>query len=301
MNYTIRANYPINEILDFRESGYTDKLLEELQKSVGPEWDIYLYFELSRWKGVDLKIEPNARKKMVLCVGDESTRTNYSFLDEVDIIFRMYLPEDKRGTIYHVPVGPSRHFAPDKLVPFAERPRNVFFSGNLHQGRAGLYRALTGLPPLPFAVLHRLRRIVGEQFDKVFPASTIRFSTGFHNGIVPHEYARFVGESKIILCPAGIESPESMRHFEAASLGCVVVTEQMPDVTVYRNAPFITLSSWRELKPTIASLLREPARLLDLHHKTLDWWHTTAQPPAVGKLMQERMQLEVQKAKQPSI
>jgi hypothetical protein len=295
MNRTIRANYPIHEILDFRESGYTDKLLDELQKIVGDDWDIYLYFELSRWKGVDLQIEPSPRKKMVLCVGDESTRTAYSFLQEVDVIFRMYLPEDKRGNVYHVPVGPSKHFEPGKLLPFEERPRNVFFSGNLHQGRAGLYRALIGLPPLPFAILHRLRRVMGEQFDKAFPASTIRFSTGFHNGIAPQDYARFVGESKIILCPAGIESPESMRHFEAASLGCVIITEQMPDVTVYRNAPFLTLSSWRELKPIIAQLLREPNRLLDLHHQTLDWWRTTAQPQAVVALMKERMQLAVQK------
>jgi hypothetical protein len=295
MNRTIRANYPIKEILDFRESGYTDQLLDELQQRVGDDWDIYLYFELSRWKGLDLQIEPSPRKKMVLCVGDESTRTNYSFLDKVDVMFRMYLPEDKRGHVYHVPVGPSKHFAPGVLLPFEERPRNVFFSGNLHQGRAGLYRAFTGLPPLPFTVLHRLRRVMGERFDKAFPASTIRFSTGFHNGIAPQEYAQFVGESKIVLCPAGIESPESMRHFEAASLGCVVITEQMPTVTVYRDAPFVTLSSWRELKPTVARLLREPNRLLDLHHQTLEWWRTAAQPQAVVKLMQERMQAEAYK------
>jgi hypothetical protein len=285
----IYANYPVEEIVAFRESGYADKLLAELVTSLDGTWDIYLYFELSKWKGVDLIIHPSSRRKMVLCVGDESTRTNYSFLNEVDVIFRMYLPEDKRGKVYHVPVGPSKHFAPGELLPFEQRPRNVFFSGNLHQGRAGLYRALTGLPPLPFAVLHRLRRVFGEQFDKTFPASTIRFSTGFHNGIAPQEYARFVGESKIVLCPAGIESPESMRHFEAASLGCVIITEQMPDVTVYRNAPFVTLASWRDLKPTITQLLREPNHLLDLHHQTLDWWRTDAHPQSVVKLMQHRM------------
>lgn len=285
----IYSNYPIEEITAFRESGYTDQLLIHLANSL-PEWDIYLYFELSRWKGVELQVEPGSRCKLVLCVGDESTRTNYSFLDKVDAVFRMYLPVNQKGKIFHVPVGPSKHFAPPiELVPFTERPRNVFFSGNLHQGRADLYRALAKLPPLPFAVLHRLRRMTGEQFDEVFSASTIRFSTGFHNGIPPAEYAQYLAESKIVLCPAGIESPESMRHFEAASLGCVVLTTPMPDVSVYRGAPFITLTSWRELKPTINKLLRDPIRLADLHAQTLAWWRISASAEAATRRMVQQL------------
>lgn len=281
----IRANHPVEEILAFRETGYADKLLNCLAVAL-PDWDIYLHFELSRWKGNDLQIEPSPRRKLVLCVGDESARTNYPFLDKVDMVFRMYLPENQRGKIVHVPVGPSKHFAPPtELVPFAERPRNVFFSGNLHQGRAGLYQALTGMPPLPFAVLHRLRRILGEQFDRMFPDSVIRFSTGFHNGIPPAEYARYLADSKLVLCPSGIESPESMRHFEAASLGCVVITTAMPDVEVYRSAPFVTLGSWRELKPAIAKLLADPAHLISLHARTLDWWHSNASAEAATRHM----------------
>lgn len=285
----VRSNCPVEDILAFRESGYTDKLLTELAACLDENWDIYLFFELSRWKAPELLIEPSPRRKVVLCIGDESPRTNYSFLGQVDMVFRMYMPENQRGKIYHVPVGPSKHFEPSTVLPFIERPNNVFFSGNLHQGRAGLYRALTGLPPLPFSLLHRLRRFTGNNFDKAFPASIIRFSKGFHNGIPPHEYAQQAGASKIILCPAGIENPESMRHFEAASLGCIVVTERMPDVTVYRNAPFVVLSSWRELQSTINSLLLEPARMVDIHNQTLEWWRTTASPTAVVNQMVERL------------
>lgn len=292
--HTIRANYPLEEIVAFRESGYTDKLLQHLAAAL-PNWDIYLYFELSRWKGTDLVIEPSPRPKLVVCVGDESPRADYTFLPQVDVVFRMYLPENQRGKVFHVPVGPSKHFVPPgELRPFAERPHNVFFSGNLHQGRAGLYRALTGMPPLPFAVLHRLRRLFGEQFDKAFPASVLRFSTGFHNGIAPSEYARYLADSKIVLCPAGIESPESMRHFEAASLGCVVVSTPMPDVEVYRDAPFVFISSWRELKPTIAKLLRDPVRLAELHTHTLAWWRDSASPEAATQRMLRQLPASLQ-------
>lgn len=282
----IRANHPVEEILAFRETGYADALLRLLPPALGPDWDVYLHFELSKWKGNPLRIEASPRKKLVLCIGDESPRADYPFLNEVDLVFRMYLPENQRGKIYHVPVGPSHHFAPSPLVPFAERPHNVFFSGNLHLGRAGLYRALTRLPDwLPFAVLHRLKKVLGERFDGAFPNSIVRFSTGFHNGIAPEDYARMLGESKIVLCPPGVENPETMRHFESASLGCVVVTEALPDVAVYRNAPFVVLASWRELRATVARLLAEPNRLLDLHHQTLAWWRSTSRPEAVAETM----------------
>jgi hypothetical protein len=201
----------------------------------------------------------------------------------------MYLPENKRDKIYHIPVGPSNHFVPGRVVPFQERACNVFFSGNLHLGRAHLYRVLTGVPSVPFAVLHRLRRLLGEQFDAAFPNSIIRFSRGFHNGIPPEEYARLLGESKIVLCPAGIENPETMRHFEAASLGCIIVTTPLPDVSVYRNVPFVVLPSWRELQATVQRLLREPTRMIDLHLQTLDWWRNTASPAAVSRQILHQM------------
>lgn len=285
----ILANYPLNEILAFRESGYADKLVDGVVNELGEDWELYLYFELSRWKGEALQVQQNSRKKVVICIGDESARTDYSFLDQVDVIFRMYLPENQRGKVHHIPVGPSKHFVPGKIIPIQERTHNVFFSGNLHRGRAELYQVLAGVPPLPFVVLHRLRRLFGENFDKAFPNGIIRFSTGFHNGIPPEEYAGFLGNSKLVLCPAGIESPESMRHFEAASLGCIVITTPLPDVAVYRTAPFVVLPSWRELRPTVQQLLRDPARQAALHQQTLEWWRSTASPEAVAGQMVKRL------------
>lgn len=103
----------------------------------------------------------------------------------------MYMSENRKSNVFHVPVETSWYLTPPaKMQSFAERPCNVFFSGNLHRGRAGLYQALTRLPPLPFAVLHRLRRVLGEQFNNAFPHSTIHFSTGFHSGSTPEQYGR---------------------------------------------------------------------------------------------------------------
>ncbi|MET4075378.1 hypothetical protein [Hymenobacter sp. UYCo722] len=278
----ILSNLPLDKIASFRESGYAESLANYILQGLGEDWDFYLYFELSRWKGDDLQVEVSPRKKLVLCIGDESERTNYSFADQVDVIFRTYLPVNQRGKVFHLPVGPSKHFAPGEVIPVLKRKHNVFFSGNLHSGRAALYRVLAGVPLIPFALLHRLRGLFGEQFDNAFPASIIRFSNGFHNGIPLGDYAQLLGDSKIVLCPAGIENPESMRHFEAASLGCIIITTTLPDVVIYRNAPFIVLSSWRELKQTVERLLREPNRMAELHLKTLDWWRSMASPQSVA-------------------
>ncbi|SNC67710.1 hypothetical protein SAMN06265337_2044 [Hymenobacter gelipurpurascens] len=283
------SNEPLTDIWRYRESGYAEKLVNHVLAAAGEEWEVYLHLELSRWKGQDLQIQPSHRKKVVICIGDESARTDYPFRDQVDLIFRMYLPQNQQGNIFHIPVGPSREFRPDAIIPMHERAHNVFFSGNLHGGRAELYRVLAGAPPMPFALLHRLRWLLGENLDKNFSDSIIRFSRGFHNGISPQEYAQYIGNSKIVLCPAGIENPETMRHFEAASLGCIILTKPLPDAHVYRNAPFIVLSSWRELKPMVDQLLREPNRMQELHVATLEWWRSTASAEAVAAYMLHKM------------
>jgi len=279
----IKSNYPVEEIYAFRESGYIKKLIELLAVRLPSEYELYLHFQLSKWKGEDLVIDANNRKKVVLCVGDEAPNTTYSFQNKVDYIFRTYLPAPmhRKGKLYHLPVGPSAQFTATTVSDFISRPHNVFFSGNLHLGRANLYRAFTGAYLLPFALLHRTKKLLGTHFDGAFPASIVRFSTGFHNGITPTEYATLMRSSKICLCPAGVENPETMRHFEAAQLGSIIVTTPMPAVPMYQNAPFVVLSSWRELHKTVKQLLAEPNRMLDLHHQTLEWWRTQASAEAV--------------------
>ncbi|WP_324671893.1 hypothetical protein [Hymenobacter sp. GOD-10R] len=279
----ISSNYPIREIYNFRESGYIEAVLDKLADALSDEYELYLYFKLSKWKGFDLTITSRDKKKVVLCVGDESWDVSYSFIDKVNYIFRTYLPAHLHGlgNLHHLAVGPSTLFSVEGVKDFSTRKYNVFFSGNLHLGRADLYRCLTGAWILPFFLLHRIKKVLGVNFDKTFPASIIRFSTGFHNGIQPGEYASMMQDSKICLCPAGVENPETMRHFEAARLGNIVVSEPLPNVPVYKNAPFVILSSWRELHKTIRGLLAEPARMLDLHYQTLEWWHTQASAEAV--------------------
>jgi hypothetical protein len=285
----IDSNYPVEEIYSFRESGYIKTVVNSLIANLSNDYELYLYFQLSKWKGADLTISSTDKKKIVLCVGDESWDVSYSFLNKVDYIFRTYLPEHlhNQGKLNHLAVGPSAQFAGEEVKDFASRRYNVFFSGNLHLGRANLYRSLTGAWVLPFFLLHRVKKLLGVNFDSVFPSSIIRFSTGFHNGIQPDEYAKLMQDSKISLCPGGVESPETMRHFESARLGNIVISEQLPAVPVYQNAPFVFLSSWRELHKTVKSLLAEPNRMLDLHHQTLDWWHTQASAEATAAVIRQ--------------
>ncbi|MBC6611654.1 hypothetical protein H8B15_12010 [Hymenobacter sp. BT507] len=287
----IKGNYPVEEIYSFRESGYIKEVATNLSARLSADVELYLYFQLSKWKGNDLVIASNGKKKVVLCVGDESPNVSYPFLAEVDSVFRTYLPGQLHGhgKLNHLAVGPSTQFVAAEVKDFEARQYNVFFSGNLHLGRADLYRALTGAYLVPFALLHRTKKLLGTNFDATFPSSVIRFSTGFHNGISPSEYANYMQDSKICLCPAGVENPETMRHFEAAQLGNIVVTLPLPNVPVYKEAPFVVLSSWRELHKTIRQLLAEPNYMLDLHRKTLEWWRRQAAPETVASLIEQRL------------
>lgn len=74
------------------------------------------------------------------------------------------------------------------------------------------------------------------------------FSKQFKAGLTYVEYFDYLLQSKFILCPKGFYSPETFRHFEALHTGGIVISEKMPQVSIYKNNPFITYKDYSELK-----------------------------------------------------
>ena len=95
----------------------------------------------------------------------------------------------------------------------------------------------------------------------------------------PDEYMKEMANSKICLAPRGT-SFETFRHYEAASVGCVLVSDRLPPTWFYRNAPLVFVRDWRKLDQVLDGLLKDPAKLRTLHEQTLRWW-TTRLSPAV--------------------
>lgn len=290
MYEVIKSNIPIEKILLFREVGYIESVLDALIKELDiSEFEPWLIFRLSSHRE-QISIPVSKRKQIVFIIADESDFIPEIILKTSHAIFRQYLPDNlDYNHVFHLPVGPSRVSQCRPYKPVENRRYNVFFSGNLHLGRRELYNNFTRMRLLPFSMQHRIQGVRKAVYDTHYPQSYIRFSKGFHTGLDPNDYAEILYNSKITLCPYGLSSKETMRHFEAMRAGTLVVTKPMPAHHCYQKAPFITIEHWKNLDEQIEFLLSSRTLLRERQEQTLSWWNEVCSPKAVASYIIDRL------------
>jgi hypothetical protein len=107
-------------------------------------------------------------------------------------------------------------------------------------------------------------------------------SPGFWTGLERGEYYRVMSDSKIVACPAGACTPDTLRVAEALEAGCVPVAEdRWPDgygpasrsgyweYALGEKPPFPTLTDWREFP---AILERELRDWPNNRERLRQWW-----------------------------
>jgi hypothetical protein len=97
----------------------------------------------------------------------------------------------------------------------------------------------------------------------------------------PDVYLGEMANSKICLAPRGT-SFETFRHYEAVSVGCVVVSDRLPLTWFYRSIPFVFVKDWRKVDQILDRLLLDPEKLKALHEQTLKWWNDRLSPAALA-------------------
>lgn len=289
------SNLPEQDFYAFRETGYAGDLLKSLNRNwpqLFQEYHVLLYFKLvhdtSEW------VIATSTKPLILVVAaHEHPALPADVVSKAAVVFKQYVSPNESArysNLHRIPVGPSSVFPNVPVLPFAGRTHSVFFAGNLHRGRRQLYAELTRKHWMPFAILHRIRALLGTNFSHLFPRSAISFSAQFHAGFTPQKYAECLAQSRIVLCPYGVNEAETMRHFEAIKQGCIVVTDEMPDTFYFKGAPFITIKNWRGLRETLANLLSDEAAMSRYHTDTLTWWDSQCSVEAVGRRMHRIIQ-----------
>ena len=286
----IKSNLPLEKIFRFREIGYIEDTLDQLIKQLDlSEVELWLIFRLAN-QNYEITISESKKKQIVFIVADESDVIPENVLETSYAVFRQYLPDEVRySKVFHLPVGPSRvsEHLPYKAIE--DRKYNVFFSGNLHLGRKELYDNFTKLRFLPFSIKHRIQGIRKASYDDYYSKSYIRFNKGFHTGLRPGDYAKALYDAKITLCPYGLSSRETMRHFEAMRAGTIIVTKPMPNHFCYQEAPFVTIDKWSDLDEKIDVLLSNEKLLKEYHERTLSWWNNWCSPKAVANYIVTRL------------
>ncbi len=171
-----------------------------------------------------------------------------------------------RPGLYHFPLLTIDDVPELPILPFCKRKYSIYFCGNLNKNRVPFYIALNKKASLlahldNFLLRNNLRG--GDKLyefcfrDKSFDISYlydnayIKFYSGFNNGDNYNKYAYFLQNSKIVLSPKGFHSTECFRLYEAMRQGCIVITEKLPKVPCYKNAPCIIINNWNDLSNII--------------------------------------------------
>jgi hypothetical protein len=198
------------------------------------------------------------------------------------------------ATVHHIPLG-YHSLPPPNLTPWDARVNDVFFAGSIRQKvqqRKGILQI-----PNPKEVV---RNDLAQALERFEAAKTWKLKLLLAKGFVPHavawglvskdttmspdDYMKQMADSKICLAPRGT-SFETFRHYEAASVGCVVVSDRLPPTWFYRNIPFVFVKDWRKVDEILDRLLRDPAKLKRLHEETLQWWKSRLSPEALAKFI----------------
>jgi hypothetical protein len=193
--------------------------------------------------------------------------------------------------VHHIPLG-YHSPPPAELPPWEQRTNDVFFAGSIRQ--AVVERKIPLKIPNPKQVV---RNDMAGSLKRLAAKNNWRLNLLLADGFVPHavawglasegstistdQYMTEMANSKICLAPRGT-SFETFRHYEAACVGCIVVSDRLPDTWFYRNSPFIFVKDWRKIDKILGRLPQDLANLRTLPEQTLRWWTNRLSPAALA-------------------
>jgi len=283
------------------ESVFLKRFFDALHARMGPEFARFTF--VVHWRahgelpGREISLDPGGNDKVLILMADECEVFPLEGFRAYRAIFRAYgAPPGGTSRIHPFPVGYFNAAGSVEPVPFEQRTCPVFFSGCLNSSRVDLYKQFARIPwlperNLPMRTLRELaRRVISRfhpkrNFDDTYPGACIRFTAGFGQGLEPDTYARTLANTKIAICPPGFVSNETIRHWEAMKLGCVIISAPLPDCRFYSSSPIIQLHDWSRLKGVVNLLLKNPQVLVIRHNATVRWWDRMCSESAVAGYM----------------
>ena len=250
------------------EAAYLRRFFKSLRELMGESFEQLRFLIInknSRWS----RIAPPIRGEDVVLIwlGDEEGTIPHELAREFRLILKSYWPlSEPLGNMHPFALWVDfyRQFIPWGRFPPAKLPLIV---------RKLIARGLAT----------SFGRLLTRDFSSSFPKSAIRFTGGFAQGYPPGEFASRLADARIAICPPGFTSPETIRHFEAMSMGCVVISAPLPRNLFYRGSPVIELENWQLLHPFILNLLEMPEKMESISRQTKIWWNEYCSPEAMAK------------------
>ncbi len=164
---------------------------------------------------------------------------------------------------YHL-VNGYRAGAADILDGLGQQQRTttVYFAGQVnHDRREQCVEAMKALDPMQY------------------PNNILMETSGFGQEIVSQtEYLTIMAQSKIVLCPSGVESPDTFRLYEALEAGCIPIVDAFAtrnqdwgfwNYLFKGDVPFPIISYWDKLPDLLPELLNNYP---ENANKIFSWW-----------------------------
>jgi hypothetical protein len=240
----------------------------------------------------DQNIDVN--RSVLFYLSDETSFIPENLSPFFKVIFKSYLPYEPGGNIHSFTLGHINDmiFAADSVLPVEKRTINLFFSGNLQKNRSDLYRQFNMLRAVPLTLLTRMLRgplrniflkLFGSDFSSEEKKFKIQFTNGFMKGYSKKEYKDFLLQTKILLCPKGSLSVETFRLFEGLNAGCIVISEMLPELDIYKDVPVIQIKSWDKGLKKAREFLSDPLMLQGMQDESIKWWNSNCSYSSVAK------------------
>lgn len=149
-----------------------------------------------------------------------------------------------------------------KQIGKQERTIDVYFAGQVnHARREQCVEALKKLP------------------QEIYPNNVIAETHRFGEELIPYTaYLENMAKAKIVLCPSGVESPDTFRLYEALEAGCVPIVDAFAtnnqnwgfwQYLFKEQPPFPIISYWDKLPDLLPELLKNYP---ENANKCFSWW-----------------------------
>ena len=167
-------------------------------------------------------------------------------------------------------------------APVDQRPVDVFFAGVQADSGWTLRASVAARKQMAAGLAAAQAALPQYRIESLLAA----FTSGKRLG--PEAYTQALANAKIALAPRG-NFDETFRLFEAAKLGCVIVSDPLPQRWYYQGCPVVSIPKWSVLPGVLKGLLTDPAKLAESSLRTRQWWDSTLSEAAVANFIVRRL------------
>ena len=176
------------------------------------------------------------------------------------------------------------------IIPIKERLFNISFTGCLNRNRISLVSILTNIKTkwLSLGMLFNKKltlKIINGIVKWKYPNDYYQFNDGFNNGLNEEDYNFILKNTKIALCPKGWVNTETFRLYESMKWGCVVISEELPERSYYKDIPIIKVNNWSEGVRIANELIKDTNELEKLSKQNIQYYKNNLSPEASAELI----------------